>query len=93
MDELKKLLRELKLTKAELDKVEDRLAEVESDPKRANEWEILYGKEFHLTVTLSGIHGDIKKISRRIKNDGNELEIKRILKQADGIFKPLVLEI
>lgn len=93
MNELNELLKELSIKKVEMDKVERRLIEIEDDPKRANEWEILYGREFELTIQLSGIHGDIKKISKRIKNSENELEIKRILKKADDICKPLVVEL
>lgn len=92
MNILKEMVDNLVVTKTKLDNIGKRLKEIESDPKRSNEWELLYEQEFMLSVELSGLYSDIKLVAKRIKNEDNELEIKRLIKRAEQTYKPLTIE-
>lgn len=89
LEKLHTLLDDLIITKAYLSSVNENLKKT-TDP---DEWEELYEKQFMLSMKMSGIHGDIHKIAERDKHELNELAVRRIVKEADKIFKPLVVEV
>lgn len=93
IDTMKNLLDELIMTKAYLSKIQKRLKQIDGNLDYVDEWEDLYAREFELTVKLSGVYYDIQKLAKRNRNDSNDFMIRRIQKEADKIFKPLVIQL
>lgn len=78
----------LKDTKKQLDNVSQRLGNKGLDPE---EYQMLYEKEFYLSMRLSGIYEDAHIYLDNIKN--NDIMVRKYKKELDGIFRPLMIEL
>lgn len=56
------------------------------------EYERLYEKEFEISITLYGLHGDVHKILDKCKTPENNFTVRRLKKEVDSLFTPLVIE-
>lgn len=94
IDKAKHYLEQFKDLKDRLDQITNKLAAMrDSSDVDANEYERLYEKEFEISITLYGLYEDIQKILDYAKTNDNEFIIRRLKKEADTIFKPIIVEV
>jgi len=87
-----KYLDDLKNVKNELDSVSLELEKMRNnDVVDVDKYEELYAYEFELSITLHGIYEEIERIIQNPKFNESEFVIYKLKKDADKIFKPIVL--
>lgn len=94
VENLKTLLDKLIITNAYLDNVEKELKRLEEiTEKNASDWEDLYEKEFELCMEMNGLHSEIQRLAKKIETPETKFQVRRILQEANKIYKPLVVQI
>ena len=97
MDEIERVrhyLEQLSDIKDKLNQVSAKLEELKVNNKiETKEYVRLYEKEFELSMSLSGIHGDINILLDKAATKDNSFVIKRLRQEADKIFFPVYLEV
>ena len=90
VEQAQRLLNDLAMTKAYMDKVSDELEKL--TPANVDSWEELYEKEFELAMRLHSIHEQLSTVARRHMNKVTEFQFRRILQESEKIYKPLIVE-
>lgn len=94
IDKAKHYIEQLKDLKDRLEQISDKLEKMrESKDADINEYERLYEKEFEVSIALYGLYEDIHRILDYAKTRDNEFVIRRLKKETDHIFKPIVVEV
>ena len=85
------LLNDLIMAKAYMDKISDELEKL--GPENVDSWEELYEKEFELAMKIHSIHEELNTVARRHMNKLTEFSLRRILKESEKVYKPLIIEL
>lgn len=91
LEKCRKLLQEIEDSAKELDEIEARLQE---NDVSENEYERLYGRQFHLSIIASGAFSDLEKITEEMKKDDNlKFIANRFMKRAEEYVKVEVINV
>jgi len=94
IDRAQHYIEQLKDLKNKLAYVSEKLNTIkESKNIDFDEYERLFEKEFELSMALYSLHEDIHRILDYAKTQDNEFMVKRLKKETDKIFKPIVINI